>query len=126
MNNELKSESMIIKPRKGDCAPSGDAAKNKAELDKKFGEIVSKIEEEVKKQWLATGIKPEEISKKLAAEKDIILGKATKLLNEFLKSDLEKTQSTTPVMIEISPCDDDSAAVEVKDGSTKCCEECDY
>ena len=73
---------------------------------------MSKIEEEVKKQWLATGIKPEEISKKLAAEKDIILGKATKLLNEFLKSDLEKTQSTTPVMIEISPCDDDSAAVE--------------
>ena len=49
MNTQLKSENIIIKPRKGDCAPSAEAAKNKVELDKKFGEIQSKVEEEVKK-----------------------------------------------------------------------------
>ena len=62
MNTLLKSENIIIKPRKGDCAPSGEADKKKVELDKKFAEIVSKVEEEVKKQWVAKGVKQDEIT----------------------------------------------------------------
>jgi hypothetical protein len=112
MNILLKSENIIIMPKKGDCVLSGAAGKKKADLDKKFADIVSKVEEEAKKQWAASGIKTDEIAKKLVAEKDIIMGKATKLLNDFLKSDLEKTPPT-PVMLEFSPDEDDFPAVEV-------------
>jgi len=42
MTSELKSENIIITPKKGDCS-FGEGSKNKAELDKKFSEIVSKV-----------------------------------------------------------------------------------
>jgi hypothetical protein len=36
-------------PKKEECSQSGSAVDKKAELDKKFSDIVSKVEEEVKK-----------------------------------------------------------------------------
>lgn len=67
---------MVI-PKNENCTPSEYAVEKKAELDKKFTDIVSKVEEEVKKQWAASGIKPEEVTQKLAEQKDAILAKAT-------------------------------------------------